>query len=650
MAFLSAGNDVDLGTLHLRHLGAPVVPFNTDSLVRWLDARPGSRKWSPSALEMLWRYEPEHYLEQPRVAAWLDEIVRSHDVVTCEYPLLAPLLAPFCRKWGRPLVVTCHDIMFELHGMVPQEKEMLKRRELEALRLADARVFCNDSERQFFDKLGLPGLTIRNTSDVRSVSLGGEKESQLAIAAELKLASARYCLFVGSDHEPNRKAVDEVRKLAKLTPELSFVVVGKCCEPLVDGNFVALGAKPEPYLGRLLRGAFAVVVPLLRGTGASVKLFQAFTYGKATVSTPIGARGYNVLHERELLIAPNITGFAIALRRLAGDEALRTRLERAARDFAEQLDFRQEFRPYAETILRLLKRSVSPTPVPRPANAPTLILADNNLVDRIGHHFNYALSLKEQCNQAGMGFAALVKRTAAADITTELEAQSVFIQGIHEDSPLNPYPREWGHLRATYDFFLANDCFARELAEGLARSARPGDIVFVPNATPKQMLGIALLLDKNPIYRNLSFVLLMRYSVIMATGPFSARKPALDKATAEKYSLAFEVMGSADPDGVVRFVTDSDGLAKEFMQFSRGRVVSVLPIPHTLCLPPDAPTPAVPSKDPQRLRIIYLGDAREEKGFAMLPAAVRACHLARQPVEFVFQAFISSPYTSKWPR
>jgi glycosyltransferase involved in cell wall biosynthesis len=158
------------------------------------------------------------------------------------------------------------------------------------------------------------------------------------------------------------------------------------------------------------------------------------------------------------------------------------------------------------------------------------------------------------------------------------------------------------------------------------------------------MLGIALLLEKNQIYRNLRFVLLMRYSVIMAAGPFSARKPALDKATAEKYSLAFEVICAADPDGVVKFVTDSDGLAKEFMQFSRGRVVSVLPIPHTLFLPTAAPTPAVPAKDPQRLRIIYLGDAREEKGFAMLPAVVRACHQARQPVEFVFQAFISSPY------
>lgn len=640
LAFPDAGTDADLRNLRVRHLGQRPV-FGQEALTRWLAATPGLASCEPAAIDLLARFEPELYGRQPGFDAWIDGLVDTHDVVTCEYPMLAPLLAGPCRQRGRPLIVTVHDILHELHGKTPRSRELVQQRELAALRSADTLVFCNDAERQRFGQHGLEGVTVRNTSDVLGVPPGGHEESRAAIAAELKLAVPDYCLFVGSDFGPNIEAVAELRGLAKVVPELTFIVVGKCCAPALEGNFIALGPKPDHYLDRLHRGAFAVVVPLLHGTGASVKLFHALTYGKAVVATPVGARGYEVAHERELLIAERPADFPAALRRLAGDPALRARLEAAARAYAESRDYRREFEPYGEAILRLLDRPAAAGV----AAGRRLLLVDNNLTDRIGHHFNYALSLKEQCAAAGADFGALIKRTAAADVRADLGGEAVFSQGIHEELPGNPFPEDWGALRGTFDFMQSNETFARELAAGLARGARPGDLVFLPNATARQLLGVALLLARNPVYRSLRFVALMRFSVVLATGPLAGRKPVLDKSTAEKYAIAMGAIKRVDPEGAVRYVTDSAGLAKEFESMAGGRPVGVLPIPHTLARPPAGPTPAIPPKDPKRVRLVYLGDAREEKGFELLPAIVRACAGAKKPaVEFVFQAFVSSRY------
>ncbi len=272
-------------------------------------------------------------------------------------------------------------------------------------------------------------------------------------------------------------------------------------------------------------------------------------------------------------------------------------------------------------------------------------MADNNLSDRVGHHFNYALALKEQCAEQAIRFAALVKQGAPADVRSELSAEEAFSSGIHEGSLQNPYPADWGNLRSNYDFLISNDRFAKELESGLANRASPSDLVFLPNATPGQILGVALLLLKSPLYQTLRFVLILRYSIHAALGPIANRKLGLDKESADRYALCLEKLLSVDLAGSVRVATDSEELAKEYQTFSK-RTIEVLPIPHTTHQAPQATSAAVPAKAPGKIRLIYLGDARDEKGFELLVGAVQAVTKAPcvSSVEFVFQAFISSVY------
>jgi glycosyltransferase involved in cell wall biosynthesis len=641
LPFLEPGEDADLQDLAVRYLGVSAQRGDPDVLAKLLRGLPDLEGHRPEVMDWALRYERGLYLHHPTAGPWIEDVVRHHDVVTCEYPVYAPLLAEYCRKWGRPLVVTSHDLLYELHGTTAREKEVLQRREIAALRLADARVFCHDGERQVFAQAGLDGVTVLNTGDARGVQPGAAEESRRAVVAEHRLPTPQYCLFVGSAHGPNLEAVAELRRLAPALPGMTVVVAGRCCDPVVDGGFVALGPRSDAELDQLHRGAFAILVPLRRGTGVSVKLFQAFSHGKAVVSTPVGARGYAVADGRELLLVPEPADFPAAVRRLADDPALRGRLEEAARRYALQLDYRTEFRPYGDLIRLLVPRPAAPA-----ARRPrTLVLVDNNLANRIGHHSNYALAIKEACGAAGAGFAALVKTGAEPDILAELAGAGVFSQGNHEDSPRNPYPAEWGGLRGTYDFLLSNDSFFRELAAGLARCARPGDVVLIPNAGPRQMLGLALLLQRRPILQTLQYVLILRYSMIGAAGPLALRKPALDKESAERHALAMGILQRADQGGSVRFATDSEGLANEYKGFAK-RPIEVLPIPHTQESPPATPPEGIPARVPRRVRLVFLGDAREEKGFELLPGLIRAVRgdAALAAVEFVVQAYVSSHY------
>jgi glycosyltransferase involved in cell wall biosynthesis len=343
-------------------------------------------------------------------------------------------------------------------------------------------------------------------------------------------------------------------------------------------------------------------------------------------------------------VVPTPAEFPAAIRRLLADGDLRRDLANRARAYAEHLDFRTHFQPYADLIRRLV-----PTVPPAPSRAArALVLVDNNLSDRVGHHFNYALALKEQCAALGQPFRALIKETAAPDVRAALGADGVFSQGIHEDSSANPYPPEWGSLRSTYDFLRSNEAFARDLEAGLARTAQPSDQVFLPNATPRQILGLALLLKKSPIHRTLRFSLILRYTTQAAFGPLKERKSVLEKDTADQYATAFEKLRDADPHGCVRLATDSAGLAKEYAALAQ-KPIEVWPIPHTLEAAATSWPADIPAKAPGKIRVVYLGDAREEKGFELLPAAVRAC--AQDPafasVEFVFQALVTSRYHNR---
>ncbi len=151
-------------------------------------------------------------------------------------------------------------------------------------------------------------------------------------------------LFTGTlGHPPNAEGIawfaERVWPLVRRGhPQAKLLVVGRGAPRRVlalDGEHgievVGGVAEMTPWFAR----ATAVVAPLLSGGGTRLKILEAFSSGRATVSTSVGCEGLEVADGRELLIADGPEPFAAAVGRLLDDAALRERLAANGRALAE---------------------------------------------------------------------------------------------------------------------------------------------------------------------------------------------------------------------------------------------------------------------------------------------------------------------------
>jgi glycosyltransferase involved in cell wall biosynthesis len=100
------------------------------------------------------------------------------------------------------------------------------------------------------------------------------------------------------------------------------------------------------------------------------------------------------------------------------------------------------------------------------------------------------------------------------------------------------------------------------------------------------------------------------------------------------------LMSSRSAIRTLRLYADTDDLARQYGELVPGLTVGIVPIPH--CLPSREATATI--RKPGPLRIVYLGDARDEKGFHLLADVVDTLAKRLFPSgrgRFVFQANVS---------
>ena len=79
-----------------------------------------------------------------------------------------------------------------------------------------------------------------------------------------------------------------------------------------------------------------MLVPLWSGSGLRIKLVEGLAYGKAIITTSIGAEGIEYEKNKDLLIADTSEEFANAILSLIGNATLKLNLQKAARNLAEK--------------------------------------------------------------------------------------------------------------------------------------------------------------------------------------------------------------------------------------------------------------------------------------------------------------------------
>ena len=157
-------------------------------------------------------------------------------------------------------------------------------------------------------------------------------------------------LFMGKmDYRPNVDAMlwftSEIwDKILATRPETSLGIVGQKphrrlahLQALPNVTMTGWVEQVEPYLA----GSTVVIMPFRIGSGTRLKLLQAMSAGKPVVSTPIGAEGYPVAHNQELVFATTPSEFAFAILTLLTQPHRQKAIGESAQQFAQQYDWRQ---------------------------------------------------------------------------------------------------------------------------------------------------------------------------------------------------------------------------------------------------------------------------------------------------------------------
>jgi glycosyltransferase involved in cell wall biosynthesis len=167
-------------------------------------------------------------------------------------------------------------------------------------------------------------------------------------------------LFIGNlAHRPNEDAVfffmrEVYPRLRPKLPGVPLDIIGDFGSDAIaayNSEEVRIrGYVPdvEPYL----RGARVFIAPLRFGAGIKGKVGEAMAHGIPVVTTSIGAEGFGLTHESDVMIADDPESFATAISRLYSDKELWQRVADNGR-----LRIEKHFTPdvIAETINNSIK-------------------------------------------------------------------------------------------------------------------------------------------------------------------------------------------------------------------------------------------------------------------------------------------------------
>lgn len=213
------------------------------------------------------------------------------------------------------------------------QNKRLKQFELDVISKVDAIVSITKADEEEFKKLGTktPLFACITGVDV------DEYQQKLKLATK-----AKTLFYFGSmDWLPNQEAVtwfldncwDNVHKAV---PEAKFIVAGRGM-PL---HFFHI-TRPNVLIVENVENGKAffqqhevMVVPLWSGSGLRIKIIEGMSYGKAIVSTSIGAEGINYTNTKNILIADTAAEFTTCVINLLTDTDQRLALEENAADFA----------------------------------------------------------------------------------------------------------------------------------------------------------------------------------------------------------------------------------------------------------------------------------------------------------------------------
>ena len=271
-----------------------------------------------------------HEPQASGISAWLGTHGARFDVAMVSRHYVASELLPLLRKYApkaRVLLDTV-DLHYlrerraaEFSGNGSALRAAMRTRELELglIGKTDATLVVSEIERNLL-AVDAPSATVRVLSNIHETSANGPAWPQ-----------RNDLLFVGGfRHPPNVDAVlwfarEVFPRIRAASPGMQFHCIGGDVPTEVQALSGIDGVRIHghvPDLQPWLEACRVSVAPLRYGAGVKGNVNQAMAHGLPVVATSPAVEGMHLVDGQDALVADDADGFADAVLRLHGDEAL----------------------------------------------------------------------------------------------------------------------------------------------------------------------------------------------------------------------------------------------------------------------------------------------------------------------------------------
>jgi glycosyltransferase involved in cell wall biosynthesis len=274
----------------------------------------------------------------------LSRLNEDTDLVILSRPWLAPLIVNFPNK---PLILDLHDIesVFTT-GESKVIQEFDTNLQKLAISNADAVTLCTQRD--------LDSLSVESVEKYFVIPNGFQ---------ELKSGTSKSIIkcgivFVGSGHKPNVDACKRIYKIAKQLPAYHFLVIGSVSRHLdllnPPSNVQLLGFLQDQELHSILESALCFINPMDGGSGSSLKIAQALSFGLPIISTEFGMRGFETLSRDAWLHAEDDVEFARGIEELSLDRIAWQRISKVSQRESSLYDWKNIRKDFVHIVDNLL--------------------------------------------------------------------------------------------------------------------------------------------------------------------------------------------------------------------------------------------------------------------------------------------------------
>jgi glycosyltransferase involved in cell wall biosynthesis len=196
-----------------------------------------------------------------------------------------------------------------------------------AARLAQSIFVCSESDKLYLQKLGFGKgvICVPNSIDIPNINPPAPEQPTILFLGVLRWP-------------PNADAADRLiyriwPRVRSKVPTARLIIAGDSPQSVQSFASKPIGVEFPgivPDLEQLYRESRVVCCPITRGGGTRLKLVEAAAFGKAIVSSTIGAEGLSFENGTEILIHDDDDAIADACVRLLTDDELCDRLGNGA--------------------------------------------------------------------------------------------------------------------------------------------------------------------------------------------------------------------------------------------------------------------------------------------------------------------------------